>query len=126
MKSVIIDTNVLIYWYKQDGIGNIAMAKSISPIFSVITKIEALGFKDLSVKEAKIINSLLNTGLLAELSSEIVDITIKLRQKHRIKTPDAIIAATAIVYNAELWTANTSDFKSIDGLKLFNPIFATR
>jgi predicted nucleic acid-binding protein len=35
---------------------------------------------------------------------------------------DAIVAATAIENNCELWTANTGDFKHIEGLKLVNPL----
>jgi predicted nucleic acid-binding protein len=47
--------------------------------------------------------------------------TIELRKKYRIKLPDAIIAATAIVHELTLITRNTPDFKSINGLKLLSP-----
>jgi predicted nucleic acid-binding protein len=35
--------------------------------------------------------------------------------------PDAIIAATAIVYNWALISRNTKDFKNIKGLKVIDP-----
>ena len=35
---------------------------------------------------------------------------------------DAIIASTALVNDLDLWTANTDDFKNIEGLKLHNPL----
>lgn len=38
--------------------------------------------------------------------------------KSRRKIPDALIAATAIVYKARLWTLD-SDFKKVPGLELF-------
>lgn len=65
---------------------------------------------------------MLDTGELIYIDTDIAQQTIKLRQKYRIKTPDAIIAATAIVNNSELWTANTSDFSNIKDLKLHNPL----
>ncbi|WP_200837049.1 PIN domain-containing protein [Dyadobacter sp. 3J3] len=54
------------------------------------------------------------------MSNEIVDKTIDLRKKSRIKLPDAIVAATAIIYNYTLITRNISDFKNIKGLTLIN------
>jgi predicted nucleic acid-binding protein len=65
---------------------------------------------------------MLDTGELVYIDSDIAQQTIKLRQKHKIKTPDAVIAATALANNSELWTANTSDFSNIEGLKLHNPL----
>ena len=35
---------------------------------------------------------------------------------------DAIIAATALVYDYELWTANKETFSQVDGLRLGNPL----
>jgi predicted nucleic acid-binding protein len=37
-----------------------------------------------------------------------------LRQHHKIKTPDAIIAATALVLDFGLVTHNTRDFEKLD------------
>ena len=39
-----------------------------------------------------------------------------LRKRYKIKLPDAIIAPTAIAYNFELITRNTTDFKNIEEL----------
>jgi predicted nucleic acid-binding protein len=39
----------------------------------------------------------------------------------KIKTPDAIIAATAIALNAILLTNNEKDFQGIKRLKVLNP-----
>ena len=51
---------------------------------------------------------------------KIVSQTIAIKQQQKIKTPDAIIAATAIVYNCILITNNILDFKNISGLNLIN------
>ena len=122
MNRAVIDTNILIGWYKRGVISNNNDLDNMAPVFSVITKIEVLGFQEITEAEAKAINKMLDTGELAYIDGDIAKQTINLRQKYRIKTPDAIIAATAIVNNSELWTANTSDFSSIEGLKLHNPL----
>jgi predicted nucleic acid-binding protein len=44
-----------------------------------------------------------------------------LRRKHKIKTPDAIIAATAIANKYILITSNKSDFSNIKNLKIIAP-----
>jgi len=122
MNRAVIDTNILISWYKTGVISNSNDLTSIAPIFSIITKIEALGFKEITKGESKAISKMLDSGELVYIDSGIAQRTIDLRQKYKIKTPDAIIAATAIISNSELWTANISDFSNIEGLKLHNPL----
>lgn len=122
MKQVVIDTNVLISWYKTGTVTGNDELPNIAPAFSIITKIEALGFQDITNSEVRAINNMLDSGRLIYINHDIAIRTIGLRQKHKIKTPDAIIAATALVNNAELWTANTSDFAYIKELNLFNPL----
>ncbi len=121
MKQVVIDTNVLISWYKSGKVECNDDLSTIAPIFSIITKIEALGFQHIIDSEVRAINNMLGSGELVYVNDDIAEQTISLRQKYKIKTPDAIIAATALTYGAELWTANTSDFKNIQGLRLRNP-----
>ncbi|QFY88106.1 type II toxin-antitoxin system VapC family toxin [Magnetovirga frankeli] len=52
----------------------------------------------------------LSHARLFDLSEEIVEQTIRLRQQFKTKTPDAIIAATALVNDLIVVTHNTSDF----------------
>jgi len=47
--------------------------------------------------------------------------TAEIRKQHSIKLPDAIIAATAVIYGLILVTRNTKDFVNIDGLQVVNP-----
>jgi predicted nucleic acid-binding protein len=53
----------------------------------------------------------------------IIKQTIVLRKTYRIKLPDAIIAATALVYNLTLITHNVKDFENIQGLTVVKPIY---
>ena len=126
MGTYLIDTNII-----ADYLGARLPAKSLdkvhriinsSPFTSVICKIEALSynFPEDGLKHAESFFDYLN---VLDLSDDIVRETIKIRRKIRIKTPDAIIAATAKVKNLTLVTRNTKDFENIPLLKLYNPWF---
>lgn len=60
-------------------------------------------------------------AFIFELEESIILKTIDIRQQLRIKTPDAIIAANALIHNLQLLTRNSSDFKNISGLTTLNP-----
>ena len=55
------------------------------------------------------------------LDDAIVRHTIAVRLQRKIKTPDAIIAGTALAYGLTLLTRNTTDFKHFAGLLIVNP-----
>jgi len=58
-----------------------------------------------------------------DLDKEIVEKVIQIRQQNKIKLPDAIILATALINNFELITANISDFSNIhDDLVIIDPM----
>jgi len=61
------------------------------------------------------------TSNIFELIDEIVNKAILIRQKQKIKLPDAIIASTALVNGMILVTRNTKDFKNIPDLETVNP-----
>ena len=63
----------------------------------------------------------INGSTVIDLSDDIVSKTIEIRKTKKIKLPDAIIAATALVYDLVLISRNTSDFTNIDGLKVIDP-----
>jgi predicted nucleic acid-binding protein len=63
----------------------------------------------------------INVALVIELDQDIKFKTADIRKAHRIKLPDATIAATANVYQLTLLTRNVSDFDGISGLEIMNP-----
>lgn len=67
------------------------------------------------------IEYLMSESHIINLSDEIVYHCVVIRKKKKIKTPDAIIAATAVTNSYTLITSNTKDFNNIKGLKLINP-----
>ncbi len=72
--------------------------------FSSVTRMELLGFPNITQDEIKIISSLLELMTQLSINRAVEDRTIALKQQHRIKLPDAIILATAINHNIELLT----------------------
>lgn len=87
---------------------------------SVINEIELLGF-DALPNEVQDMQDLVNNTIIFELTRDIVNQTIALKKIKKIKLPDAVIAATALVHNLTLISRNKSDFKNITGLNCLNP-----
>ena len=120
------DTNTVIYYLQQqfppsaekfmDKIVNEAR-----PVISAITEIELLCWKSASEKDLEVLHNFIDDALVIELEQPIKYKTADIRKKHKIKLPDAIISATALVYELSLISRNVSDFKNIDGMQLINP-----
>ena len=120
----LIDTNVII-----DYISNLLSDKAslfVENIFntdfniSVIVKIETLGYNDVPAK-IQLLEDFLVSATLYPLDDAVTQQTIELRRNKKLKLGDAIIAATALVYNLTIITRNTDDFKKIDGLAFIDP-----
>ena len=54
------------------------------------------------------------------INDETIDKTIDLRKKYKIKLPDAVIAATAIINDFTLITHNIKDFRKITELQIID------
>ncbi len=121
----VIDTNMLIYYLNQQlpeavkvKFDNSILATST---ISIITRIEVLGWQGHTEQSMLAARTLLSLCEEISLNKTIADCCIQLRQRYKIKLPDAVIAATALVKNQKLMTRNSDDFINIEGLRLFNP-----
>jgi hypothetical protein len=109
----LFDTNIVIYYF--NGLtADEALHQTLAGSFniSVITKIEFLGWSDFA-SDARLYTqarAFVGHAQVLDLSAEIVEQTIRLRQQFKTKTPDAIIAATALVNDLTVVTHNASDF----------------
>ncbi|WP_373551047.1 type II toxin-antitoxin system VapC family toxin [Haliscomenobacter sp.] len=121
----LLDTNILIYLQKgisdTQAITFLSQAIAANPKISVITEIEVLGFKFDSGTDLQKMEDLIADTVVLPLDKAVALKTISIRRMHKIKLPDAIIAATALVHELALITRNTSDFSSIDNLSVINP-----
>jgi predicted nucleic acid-binding protein len=120
----LFDSNILIYHLRgslnQRGKDLVFAGLGGEGAYSIISKIELLGFNQSAGEEQQA--RLFLSGLQElELTSRIAEQTIQIRKNHRIKLPDAAIAATAIIHQLELVTRNSSDFIRISGLSIIDP-----
>lgn len=91
----------------------------LTPNISIITEIEALSWVNSDKNKENIIKEFIKDSKVFNLNAEITAKTINIRRGRKIKTPDAIIAATAIVNNFTLVT-NDNDFNGIQNLELIS------
>ena len=88
--------------------------------FSAITKLEALGYSGLTDDDDLALRELLGSFEEISIEPDVIDEAIRVRRQHRLKTPDAIIAATALLQHAEVVTRNTADFNKVAGLSVID------
>ena len=121
---MLCDSNILIYAaHPTDTVCDIFISTRGLAIASV-TRIEVLGypgFSEMSDKSKQRLRDLLSSLENLALSDDIIERAIALRQQRRMGLADAIVAATALVYNMELATRNIADFKNIPDIRLLNP-----
>ena len=107
--KAIFDTNVLLY-YLQSKVDFSNWGLTIDEVgISVITKIEYLVNSSLGLNDIFLFEELENEISIFYITNEnnsLVKETIKIRKKYKLKLPDAIIAATAIVNDATLFSAD--------------------
>jgi len=121
-QGFLMDTNVIVdYLGNKLPLAGASFIDNLPGVISVITRIEILGWYNATSEQLAKLQPFIQNAFIYSLTERHIEHTILLRQKHRIKLPDAIIAATAIVEQLTLITRNSDDFKNIDGLKLLNP-----
>jgi len=111
-RRYLLDTNAIIYLMG----GRLAEQLPVGHYsFSVITEIELLSFAGLSAQDEQKISDLFAILDRIELTQAVRLKAIDLRNQKRLKLPDVIIAASAIIHNATLLT-NDSAFHGTSGL----------
>jgi predicted nucleic acid-binding protein len=120
------DTNIAIYYLQQQFPSGAEkfmddLLKEEQLVISAITEIELLCWKTAAEKDLEVLRNFINDALVIELEQPIKLRAADIRKAYKIKLPDAIIAATALVYNLTLLSRNISDFGGISGLKIINP-----
>ena len=124
MERYIIDTNVfsdfLNHSFSQNGMSFLSKLIDSNSKISVITKIELLCWKTDSNTEFWV-KEFISKSEVIGIAENVVHNCVNIRRLKKIKTPDAIIAATALTFGYTIITNNTKDFENIEGLKFLNP-----
>ena len=117
-KRLLLDTNAIVAMLK----GNTHLLKLTQSAawvgISIISQIEFLCFSGLSVEDVDVFTRFASRVAVIGLTQDdhsLLARIIDVRRKSRAKLPDAIVAATALQYNAIVVTADAG-FPKVEGL----------
>lgn len=104
----LLDTNFVIDLHKRDPVILATMLDNSINFsqctISVITRLETLGYSELTEQDKVSLTQLLAKFSCIELTIPIQQKTIEIRQIQKIKLPDSIILATALCHDLHLLT----------------------
>jgi len=124
MGQYLIDTNVvsdyLLASLPANGLQFMDNVIDAVPNLSIISQIELLCWKTDAAMEQNIKNFIADS-VIFNITPKVIAHCVNLRRNKRTKTPDAIIAATAMAHDLTLVTNNERDFTNIIGLNIINP-----
>lgn len=124
MGQYLIDNNVISSYFSgafsADQMLRLDAVFDTIPILSVVTEIEARSWLSKGNSKETVIEEFVKDARVLGLSQSVVDECVRLRRTHKIRTPDAIIAATAIVPDLTVLTSDKG-FSKITQLKTEDP-----
>ena len=121
---ILIDTNIFVEYYKNNP-AVCEILESINPQEIAVNDVVCaeLYFGARNSRELADIVADMEKLIVLTISSKISKLSVELVKQyclsHKLKLPDAQIAATALLYNAELFTLNRKDFAYIPNLKFY-------
>ncbi|MFT4061676.1 MAG: PIN domain-containing protein [Edaphocola sp.] len=104
--NYVVDTNCFIYFLDANPV--LLPFAEEGWAFSYISEIELLSKKDISGNEENIVRQMLSLCYKVNHSQALTELTIMLKRRHTIKLPDAVVAATSLLLQLPLITADKS------------------
>ena len=112
----LLDTNVALYLLG----GRLAEPLPTGSYgLSVISEMELLAWPSLTPEEEQKVREFLTQLVICELTLPIRARAVQLRREQRLRLPDAIVCATALEFDVDLWT-NDNDLATVPGLRCRN------
>jgi predicted nucleic acid-binding protein len=112
----LLDTNAVLYVLNGDEtLSNFLFEEEL--YISVITEMELLSFRDISIAETQTIKDFLQELIIVNIDEKVKEAAIEVKKTSRMKLPDSIIAGTAIFLKLPLVTSD-KQFKTITNLNL--------
>ena len=119
----LLDSNILIYSGEPQYAPHlISYITNPANLVSAISIVETLGYQRITPAQTLYFESLFKILQVVPVEESVIQRAVQIRQTKKLSLGDALIAATALVYDEELVTRNTTDFFEIAGLRVVNPI----
>jgi len=121
---LLCDTNIFIEIYRRNDVIR-SILEDVGQKNIAVSDITCgeLFYGAINKAELKMISNDLKKITVLHINNEISKIAVNLVEQfclsHKLDIVDALIAATAIYYDIELFTLNLKDFKFIQNLKLY-------
>jgi len=121
---ILVDTNIFIEYYRNNPaicriLDNIDPQEiAVSDVVCAELYFGARNGQELASIVADMENLTVLT-IFPQISRLAVDLVKQYSLSHKLKLPDAQIAATALLHNIELFTLNRKDFVFIPNIKLY-------
>lgn len=119
---LLIDSNIIIYASRPEYGSLRSFIREQTPYVSAISKVEVLGYHKLDENERNLLTRFFEIAFILPVSEEVINEATELRRKYNMSLGDALIAATATIWQMALVTRNTKDFKAIQGLEILDPL----
>jgi len=114
--NILIDTNIALYLLGGDETLRDMLNGQIVHL-SFISELELLSYPLITPEENDLIQRFLNECVIFDINKDIKNHAIDLRQRYKLKLPDAIVAATSLFLQVPFLTAD-GDFKNAQELAL--------
>ncbi|GHB59803.1 type II toxin-antitoxin system VapC family toxin [Persicitalea jodogahamensis] len=118
----LIDSNLIIYSSQSKFAYLRPVILHAEATVSEISRLETLGYHKITPKDERYFNSLFSLTRTLEIDLFTINKAIDLRKTRKMSVADAIIAATALLNDCELYSHNVQDFSWIEGLRIVDPI----
>lgn len=120
--DTLLDSNLIIYASRPEQSALRAFIAREVPCVSVISKVETLGYHELSEDGQQFLKEFFQAAEVLSVSKSIVAEAISLRQQHSMSLGDSLIAGMALSQDLRLSTHNTEEFAWVDDLEVIDPI----
>ena len=118
--NAVLDTNAIIALLKNESNLNGILRNYTDVYISIISVIEFQSFEKIIDTDLELFNVFLSRVVVVNLTNDnnqILKRIISLRKEKALKLPDAIVAASAIILKADLFTADKG-FSKIEELNI--------
>lgn len=119
---ILIDSNILIYSGDEQYKHLRDLFKQADIVVSIITRLEVLGYSKITDRQINYFESIFKVTGIIQIDDGVINQAIYYRQKKSMSVADSIIAATAKLYQCDLYTNNVANFKNIEEFKIINPL----